>query len=326
MKHIPELDGLRAVAALAVVTFHAAIDGPFRGGFLGVDVFFVLSGFLITSLLSEEWKGTEALNLRRFYWRRFLRLMPPLLFLLGAYLAVAPLLRPDYPHARDALLAALYVSDYSFPFTGNPYYLQHTWSLAVEEQFYLLWPILLVPLIKSKRPLLLLSLVYVAELIWRARFAGDWQSYYYRFDTHSTGLILGAMLYFALSRLRTNEKIAWLSLGTIYALCFIGKAGGAIYFIPMVEVAAAALIACIATGGIGSVAPLLNNRPMIWLGKLSYGIYLWQGPVALMVPEIGFLPRLLIILPASIGLAALSYYSVEAWARQIRMSARLTTA
>src|SRR4051812_33371050 len=107
---IAGLDGLRAIAVLSVVLFHAGTDGPLPGGFIGVDLFFILSGFLITGVLA---KGEP---LGSFYWHRFWRLAPALLLFLGAYALFAPLVWPGYPHNRDALLAGLYVGNYSYTF------------------------------------------------------------------------------------------------------------------------------------------------------------------------------------------------------------------
>src|SRR3546814_6270958 len=145
MPFFPALDGLRAVAVLAVMVFHA-MTGFATGGFLGVDVFFVLSGYLITCLLLVEHHGAGRIAISAFYLRRALRLYPALLLMLAVYLLAAPWLFPEASvssHARDALLAGTYLSDYSYAFFKEPFYLKHTWSLAAEEHFYLLWPLLL---------------------------------------------------------------------------------------------------------------------------------------------------------------------------------------
>lgn len=322
MRYVPELDGLRAIAVVAVVAFHADITGPFRGGFVGVDLFFVLSGFLITSLLVNEWKERGSLNLRRFYWRRFLRLMPPLLFLLVVYMTVAPFVWPGHPHARDALLAALYISDYTYPLTGTPHYLQHTWSLAIEEQFYLLWPLLLLGLLKARNPLPWLVAAYIGMMLWRGTF-DDWQDYYYRLDTHATGLVLGAALYFL--PFRGNPLMANLGLGLFFFLIMFAKAGRADIFFPIAEIAAACLI--VSATNAGNLGTMLRSAPMVWAGRLSYGIYLWHGPIAFLVRDrLDFLSAFVVLLVTSTAMAWLSYVTIEAWARRVRRQASTSLA
>lgn len=316
MRYIPELDGLRAVAVVAVVLFHADPSGPFSGGFVGVDLFFVLSGFLITSILAAEWKAAGSIDLWRFYRRRFLRLMPALLFLLAVYLVVAPLAWPGHPHGRDALLTGLYLSDYSYAFWQAPFYLQHTWSLAVEEQFYLLWPLLLVPLLKTKRPLLWLGIAWLAVTVWRASFT-DWTDYYYRFDTRGSGLLLGAMLAFV--RFRAGPMLGYASLGLLGLIFLIGNIAAAMLFISPTELAAAALIL--------APLPFLANPALVWTGKISYGIYLWHFPIAYALrSELPFAFTAPLTLALSIGCAALSFYTVEAWARRLKIGYGATPA
>jgi peptidoglycan/LPS O-acetylase OafA/YrhL len=263
MRYIPELDGLRALAVLAVLLFHSAPHGPFPGGFVGVDLFFVLSAFLITGLLEQQ-------DLRTFYMGRYLRLTPALLFMLCGYLLVAPLLWPGYPHARDAGLAALYVSDYSFTFWGEPHYLRHTWSLAVEEQFYLLWPFALMLLNRAARPQRWLIGAYAVLTLWRLPFAADWASYYYRFDTHATGLIAGAWLYF--DRPKFSRWHAAVAGAVLAAILVCGRIDEALLFITPAEIASAVLIGWAAQQG----AFWLRSAPLRVIGKLSYGIYLWH--------------------------------------------------
>ena len=138
----PELDGLRAVAVVLVISDHCCVP-VFDQGYFGVDLFFVLSGFLITRLLIDEIDDTGRVDLWRFYLRRLLRLAPPLLLFLTAYMLIAPRLWPQFDlllHMRDAALAVFYLSDYSQAFWHNPKVLIHTWSLSVEEHFYLIWP------------------------------------------------------------------------------------------------------------------------------------------------------------------------------------------
>lgn len=320
--YVPELDGLRAVAVLAVLLFHSEPNGPLGGGFVGVDIFFVLSGFLITSILAQDIDRHGQIRVGRFYWRRFLRLMPPLLLLLAGYLVLAPFVWPMHDHGRDALLTALYVSDYSYTFWRLPFYLQHSWSLAVEEQFYLLWPLLLVPLVRSKRPLAYLVLAYLIALLWRHSFTGGWQDYYYRLDTRMTGLILGGIIYFLIDRVRVSQASAWGGAAVLAIIAVFGNIGSAALFIPPAEIAAALIICGVVTGNAGALGAVLRAPVAVGIGKLSYGIYLWHFPIAYAIRDsLPFAQTAAIVAIASIAFAALSYFTVEAWSRSLKSGA-----
>ncbi len=318
VRYLPELDGLRAVAVLSVVLFHSRPDGPASGGFVGVDIFFVLSGFLITSVLMAD-NDQANLGLRRFYWRRFLRLMPPLLLFLAGYLLVAPFIWPNHNHLRDAALSAGYVSNYSYAFWRLPFYIQHTWSLAVEEQFYLVWPLVLPLLVRSRNPLPWLIAAYLAATLWRSTFGDDWLSYYYRFDTRMSGLLLGAILYFALPYVRGSAAAAWGGAALLAATVLLGNISRAAWFIPMAEAAAAAIIWALVTGKAGAVGAALRWKPAVVLGKLSYGIYLWHFPIAYALrDDLPFAATTIIVTMCSVALAAFSYVTIEAWARRVK--------
>lgn len=196
MPYNPALDGLRALAVLLALAFHSRIEG-FHGGFFGVDVFFVLSGYLITRLLANQHSATGTINVPAFYLRRLHRLYPALLPFLGAYLIAGPLAFPNrQDHARDALVAATYLSDYGFAFWKIPWLVQHTWSLSVEEHFYLAWPVALLLVLRPPGRYwapVVLSLT-VAATLWRWHVVlnvDPWHQPYYRFDTRLSGLLLG---------------------------------------------------------------------------------------------------------------------------------------
>jgi peptidoglycan/LPS O-acetylase OafA/YrhL len=132
--YVPELDGLRAFAAIAVVVFHAGRNAVLPGGCLGVDIFFVLSAFLITALLDNELRRTGKIDLPRFYLNRFFRLVPALLLMPAVYVNVAPRFWPNHNHLADAFLSAAYLSDYSYAYSHSPFYLRHTWSRRNTER------------------------------------------------------------------------------------------------------------------------------------------------------------------------------------------------
>lgn len=318
--YMPQLDGLRAIAVLLVIFIHADKGLRMPGGFVGVDIFFVLSAFLITGLLVQERERTGRIDIGRFYLRRALRLMPPFLLFLAVYLATAPLIWPAHPHLRDALIAGLYLSDYGIPFFEAPVYLAHTWSLAIEEQFYLLWPLILLPVMRSRRPILLLALAWATLTIWRYGFT-DWRHFYYRFDTHGSGLAVGALLFLVTRSgvLRFHPLMAWPAAAFIVWTAFTANISVSQLTIAQVEIAAAFLIGCLATGQGGALGKLLALPPMVMLGKLSYGIYLWHFPFAVYARDHWSYPVALASTIAFSVLAAfISYRTVEAWGRRKR--------
>jgi peptidoglycan/LPS O-acetylase OafA/YrhL len=308
--YVPALDGLRAWAVVLVVAFHARV---IPGGFVGVDVFFVLSAFLITGILQRELSDNGRIALRKFYVRRALRLGPALMLMLLAYVTFAPMVWPDHPHLVDATLAALYISNYTYAFLERPAFIGHTWSLSVEEQFYLIWPILLPLLMRARNPILWLAVAYLSVMAWRASFGGDWHAYYYRFDTRCTGLILGAALALSINRLSFTPWHAFAGAALIALAAIFGKFGSlsAIVF-PAAEIGAVLLVGAIAQGQIGRLQPLLCSSGAIMLGKLSYGIYLWHYPITVALrPSLEGMSLFLAVLVPSIMLAWVSFVTVE---------------
>lgn len=298
--YLPELDGLRALAVLVVVGVHTGVPA-FAGGAIGVDVFFVLSGYLITRLLRESHP-----TLREFYMRRFWRLTPPLALMLAVYVVVYSILVPGYPHWRDALLSLFYLTDYSRAFWHLPTYVAHTWSLSVEEHFYLLWPLILMRLNPSVKSLVV---AYAVATIWRWL---PWQeAAYLRFDTRTAPLLLGCII----ASVPRGRFPAWPALlmlagGTAldpWQLDGVAGAGA----VMAVELAAAVAI-------LGKAPRWLSHRWMAYLGKLSYGIYLWHALISVYLVDVllvSWREALLYTLPGSIALAAISYHTIEAWAR-----------
>lgn len=312
MNYNPALDGIRALAVIAVLLFHAMIPWA-QGGMGGVDVFFVLSGYLITRILAREADSTGTIELRRFYVRRLRRLYPALLALLAMYLVLAPVMFPSLTTTEwlvEPLAGALYLSDYYRVFGLEPNYLIHLWSLAVEEQFYLLWPLLLLGVTRLDRAsaIRLLAGVFVMATAWRAWSALYWageEQLYYHFDMRLSGLALGGMLGYA--RIEARQWVGWIGLaGTVACVLLISKEDALYYVacITVTEVAAALLV-------IG--APAALGR-LSWLGKMSYGLYLWHYPLGRWARELGATPweQFAVSLTLGLAFAALSYYTVEA--------------
>ncbi|NNU43815.1 acyltransferase family protein [Ramlibacter montanisoli] len=332
MTYNPALDGMRAFAILLVAMFHTRAPMAL-GGYIGVDIFFVLSGFLITSLLLAELDATGRVALASFWRRRFWRLTPPLLAMLAVYLLLAPLAWPEVAnHGLQALLAALYVSDYSAAFWGVPRQLSHTWSLSVEMHFYLLWPLVLVFAYRrwkggSLVPVLAVAYLLASMLRWVCTIKGQsWEQVYYRTDTHLSGLLLGSWLAVALRDPAWRDGLQqalpwllWLPVAAIVCLQYMWRdLWMQMWGFSLVELAAAAVV--LAVQRPSSQLSLMLSRPvLVWLGKMSYGIYLWHFPVFLYLRVRHTWGEVMIIgLSLSVALAALSHYTLEAWASRRR--------
>ena len=327
----PALDGLRAIAVLAVLAFHA---GWIPGGFLGVDVFFTLSGFLITTLLCEEHARTATISIRGFYIRRARRLLPALvLFLLicgGTLFATTP--SAYWPAVGASLLGVLsYGANWLIIYWRSLGVFGHTWSLAIEEQFYLAWPVLLLGLLHGARAGLIAAGLVIAaagSLAWRLALAladASFARLYAATDTHADGLLLGAALAVWLHHRGVGGFPGWLRRvgGTISALGLLGLFGAAALTGYLFGVTA---LAAFATGGIildilagGSwVTRWLESRWLVWIGWVSYGAYLWHFPVFVqfgIVRQPGESPaavwRILLAWALTFAVAGLSYWLVE---------------
>lgn len=317
MRYSPELDSLRAIAATMVLLFHARVPGS-SAGFLGVDVFFVLSGYLITRLLIEE-SGEGNIDYARFWVRRIGRLYPALLMFLVGYLTAAAFLLPAIPltqHVFDSVAAGLYFSDIVQGFMWNIEYIRHTWTLGVEMKFYVLWPFVISAISKMERKqaVQILVLLFVLGTGWRGVLASnvsDAWTVYYRFDTHSTGLVLGSL--FGLVNIKLQER--WWVVGvfgmafSLYAAAWRGNITAVLGF-TLAELSTAVLIC--------SLPSFLGSSVLPWLGKMSYGFYLWHYLFIQIARELGFSWVGTLILSSILGLvfAALSYYTVESWYRR----------
>ena len=309
-----DIQGLRAVAVLLVVLYHAGVPG-LTGGYVGVDVFFVISGFLITRLLLAEREKTGHIDLVAFWGRRFRRLLPALFVTLAAVAGAARLWMPSWRFAdlrSDALATLAYVANWRFIFSGQSYFsdglvpspLRHAWSLAIEEQFYLLWP-LIVMLILSKvasRYRLVLLVVSgvgaVASAAWMALAPGlgvDLSRLYYGTDSRAFALLAGAWLAAwwdpvvadaprpvgADERSRPLTRAAGVALLPLLVLAFVGAEDSSWFYrigFQTVAICSTVAVAGLATGE-GPLGRLFGHPLLCWVGRRSYGIYLWSWPV-----------------------------------------------
>ena len=327
LKYNPALDGLRAVAIVLVFLSHAHVP-LLDGAFLGVDIFFVLSGYLITSLLLQEHQHAGRIGYARFYGRRALRLMPALLLFLGVYLLVAPLLWPGDKHLvlQDVLISATYLADYGIAFFDQPDSLLHMWSLSVEEHYYLIWPVLLAYLLRKLPPArvwTMVAMLYVLALLWRMWWVEAGQPFYqifFRFDTRATGMLLGSML--ASIAVLQPARMAALVARQHYLLWLVpvfpllmawgwDDNGALLWGMALAELTTLAILVAVYHRR-GVVFDMLSIRPLAWLGQMSYGIYLWHYPIVRWLRADFSWPVVVAVgLPLSVALAALSFYTIE---------------
>ena len=292
MKYRPEIDGLRAVAVLPVILFHAGFS-TFAGGYVGVDVFFVISGYLITTILIGE-REAGTYSLLGFYGRRARRILPALFLVLictipFAWRWLAP--GPFEDYARSQAFAALFVSNIHF-LENSSYYdigsafrpLLHTWSLAVEEQFYLLFPLVLLPLGAFARPkfamvFLVLAVLSLALAEWGWRAHPD-ENFYFTFSRLWEILVgsICAVILFARPRMKSDVLGLLGLLLILYSIFFYSAAVPFPSVYALVPVGGAALIILFADRGTWT-ARMLSCAPMVWIGLLSYSAYLWHQPL-----------------------------------------------
>ena len=307
IQHIPAIDGLRAIAVAAVIFYHLGFSW-IPGGFLGVDLFFVISGYVITRLLLDSIARSGGLDLRGFYKARTRRLLPPMIFMIvvtAFYITI---------WAQDSVRR--FLSDVFFSLTGTmnwwlvfkeqdyfeaigrPPLLQHTWSLAVEAQFYLVWPVILLLILKrfGKKVIpvaaLAIALISGAVLFYvslQLDASSEVSHIYFGTDTHSIGLFLGAAL--AVSWIPQNFKsevsnraqnfIDFIGVfglvGILASFLLIDESSPTAYKIafPLAAIFGVAIITSIVHPA-SRFAPILNNRVLLWIGERSYAIYLWH--------------------------------------------------
>ncbi len=357
LRYLPALDGLRALAVAGVIVYHGGLAWA-PGGFLGVDLFFVLSGFLITTLLLGEWRADGSINLPAFWARRARRLLPALLLVLAAVaLYAATVARPDeLSKVRGDSFATLgYIANWHFIFGGDSYFaqfavpspLKHMWSLAIEEQFYLLWPLLVLGMLRLRRgadrvlpavtgALLVMSVTAMFVLHQPGR---DPSRVYYGTDTRAQSLLVGALLAMLLrrvplpTRLSTQRALQGAGIAAAIALAYMWATvsdhsdalyqGGFLVEALLVSV----VIASVAQARPGPLGALLSVAPLRWVGQISYGLYLWHWPIFVVLsPErVGFDGYALfgVRLATTFAVASLSYYLVEMPIRRGTFNARV---
>jgi peptidoglycan/LPS O-acetylase OafA/YrhL len=335
LAYMPSLDGIRGVSILWVIGVHANLIGG-SSAIIGVILFFVLSGFLITSLLLEEWNGYRDISLKNFYLRRALRLLPALLVMLTVFILYSYLASPRkifVNHARQVLIVVLYFSNWvqTYEFVGWGW-IGHTWSLSVEEQFYTLWPLLLLLMLRRLKLQSVLRLVVFGTLLSvLARFylatatAARYERLYNGLDTRAESLLLGAAVAVALASgwLAFNNKGRKI-LSVAAGLCAIALLMGYklnpwdeddIHYVGWfaMSLGGAIIITHLVTAKGSYLHRMLENRILVYLGRISYGMYLWHYPVLRICEKHGWSrwTNALVAIPVTIFIAVISYYFIE---------------
>jgi len=332
MQYRPELDGLRGIAVLAVLLVHTSLVGAgpdfgarsadmpilLRGGVYGVDIFFVLSGFLITRILLDEHRKTGRIALSAFYMRRALRLLPALLLTLLGCTGFMALTAPSgFTIAKSVLPALFYISNFAHIRDPDSMgMLTQTWSLAVEEQFYSLWPLALIallPLSGRRLAAVVLGLAFASIVVRAALFVEGallWANY--SLPARADGLLFGAAVAILAGRLPTWGWLAPASAAILAIILIAAPLTGPVPYL------AAYAVAGLASAGLIAGLPhsermrrALGFGPLAWTGKVSYGIYLCHIPVFCLTPMLTPPVSIPLAIAVSFVVAALSYYCVE---------------
>ncbi|MCU1350989.1 MAG: acyltransferase [Acidimicrobiales bacterium] len=341
------IDGVRAIAVYLVVLFHAGV-ARVSGGFIGVDVFFVLSGYLVTQLLLRDIEGHGGIRFARFYSRRFRRLLPAafvaLIITAAVYTAVAS--PAEALTARGGFRASfLYSANWYFIAKSSGYFgadaatnpVLHFWSLAVEEQFYLLWPLLLATLFWVTRRLanrqvaavrVVVALGAVASLGWAlSQRAGNPNRAYYGTDARAYQLLAGALIALSPGWLAALQRFGrWLRVALVVALVALAVLASSVLDVDaivrgaLVTVVAVALIVAVELAPGGLAKRMLSSESAAYLGRVSYGTYLWHWPVIVLAGRLFQMSSMSLAAVTCLlatGLAALSHQLLE---RPIRLS------
>lgn len=318
----PQLDGFRGVAVLMVLLGHIGISQVARAGTVGVTLFFVLSGFLITRLLVEERARAGRVDFPRFYLRRALRLFPAMVVFLtvvGIYGAVSGANAPiGYP--------ALYLANVAQAAGRDLGLVGHTWSLSLEEQFYLVWPALLVLAVTRRRALAMAGIGVLASfgatilLIATDRSGLGWERINFGPDTRASALFIGCALGLTIDscvRLRAVGLLGPPSLAAIATIALVSRDKSAVFYLVALPLASVlgALVIVYLLDGARAAARLAGWQPLVGVGRISYGLYLWHFPVFIVLrPHLQWLPfplRASILIAVSLGVASAAYFGVE---------------
>ncbi len=328
----PALDGLRTVAVYAVLLFHTGHPWAL-GGFIGVDLFFVLSGFLVTSVLLSEIDRTGRLKVGMFYTRRVRRLLPAAVVAIVATCAVFVLISPVTDRVDlvdDAQSALLWFANWHFLGESGDYFATdvdrspflHFWSLAIEEQFYVVFPVVLLVLMKAgrRRAITVLGLLLLASVAAQLYWAqADATHAYYGTDARIYQPLAGAVLALGVHRLPRGGGRRWATAAAVGLVLFLFLSSGLLDVAPSwrglgATLAAVAVIASVSVADASLVARALSQPVLVFLGKISYGTYLWHWPVILALEEVlATSPRVIAVLTVALstGLAAVSYEVLE---------------
>ncbi|RAM11649.1 acetyltransferase, partial [Listeria ivanovii] len=344
-KYVPSIDGLRALAVIAVIAYHLNFSWA-KGGFIGVDIFFVLSGYLITNILLTQWEKTQTLQLKQFWLRRFRRLIPAVYIMIVVVVIYSVLFHPEIlKNLRgDAIASFFYVSNWWFIFHNVSYFdsfglpspLKNLWSLAIEEQFYLIWPAFLLVFLRwVKNPKLLLKIVIglgLLSAIWMTILydpGTDPSRVYYGTDTRAFDLLAGCALAFVwpfnrLSPVVPKKSKAVLNIaGTLSILLFLVFTAFVSEYQPFLYRGGLLFVAIIGVTMIATIShpasylsKIFSFKPLRWIGTRSYGIYLWHYPIITLttpVFEVGQpnIWRAILQVAATFIIAELSFRFIE---------------
>jgi peptidoglycan/LPS O-acetylase OafA/YrhL len=337
--NVPALDGMRGLAVLAVMLTHAIYGAPrLQGGSIGVDIFFVLSGFLITYLLVREYDhNSQQISFGKFYARRALRLGPALLALLLAVTIWGWVFferESAQSNLNDALITLFYAANWARAFEIHPpQLLGHAWSLSIEEQFYLLWPVILLLLLRGIRSRMRIVYLIGAGAIaswmlrvWMAIDGASINRLYNGLDTRADTLLVGCGLGVLLAsnlirddarpaiaaRLKPLAPVSAAVFATIVLYANWQSPHMYYWLFAVVEVLVALLILQIFVADSSATKTFFSLRPLVWVGTISYGLYLWHYPIYVLLKGYGMTHKGIVFgTVLTFSIAAVSYYAME---------------
>ncbi|MDG2047314.1 MAG: acyltransferase [Halioglobus sp.] len=330
--HFNALDGLRGLMAIGVIVAHVNLEW-FPGAHIMMDVFFVISAFLITFSLKRGIEKRQTIPLLNFWKRRLLRLYPALITVVVSYLLLASLIVNNmWPLVKDGLHSLLYISNFTKLHNYNfPHFFGHTWSLGIEEQFYLAWPIFLVCILKidtlwKHRTFLMFAIIFFSAT-WRYYLyvsGAEWSRLYYGSETRIDAFVAGGLLAFHWDDLvnfvkknRFNLLVFQSSIVALSAAVIFWDTKASVYFAwqqPVVLLLSSAVIVLLTHNGNGVLQRFFSHRHLTALGVRCYGLYLWHWPLIWLLlgyTDLSKLAILVIVLPVTFILTWLMYKYIE---------------